>query len=509
MSRHTILTSFSNITIGMISALYGLLIVRFFANRPVELDAFFLAYALFSTLMMFSATLRISVVPILADGSGTEEGAVSHYSETAIAVGVCFLLSTLLAGILWAPLGQALGYGLCPEGRRLTGLVLLAFAPVIFLQGMAHFLSAALGARGNFDFVSVSALAASIAGLLTFVLTAFIGIFSVILGLFTFNLLFAGSQWLRARSIGMVVRGEDWSRVSASGLFQTLGTIFRCSSIYVAFSLAYIISQSLSTTFSTGTPTAFAYAYTITALAITATAGAMGITLTVRYRDYARGPVVSFRGYVVEHAAMAGLFASGILGLLSALALPLGSFIFAILPPGKISTQLGSEVAIVFARAVWSLAIGGWGIAIFAVVAPATIAAGRNRQFTWFALLALAVHFLVSVALKRTLGLVGLGISFSLTAFLFTTFQTMQLHLLFGHGFVKPMVRRLFISAGTGAAASACSVLASLAVQSVAGLLLALPVVVLVFGTLYFAGTFVYEKNSWVSLFSHFKRKDT
>lgn len=509
MSRHTILTSFSNVTIGIISALYGLLILRFFANRPIEMDAFFLAYALLTALMMFSATLRISVVPMIADGSRTEEEAVGRYGEIAIAVGACFLVATLLAATLSAPLGRALGYGLCPEGRRLTGLVLLAFAPVIFLQGMAHFLGAALGARGGFDFVSVSASAASIAGLLIFVLTAFIGIFSVVLGLFTFNLVFAGSQWLHARSIGMVVHGEDWRRISASRLFQTIGTIFSCSSVYIAFNLAYIISQSLSTTLSTGTPTAFAYAYTITALAITATSASMGITLTVRYRDYARGPTGPFRDYVLEHAAMAGLIASGVLGLLSALALPLGSFIFAILPSGEISTELGSERAVLFARAMWSLAITGWGIGIFAVLAPATVAARRNRQFTGFALLALAVHFLVSVVLKRTLGLVGLGISFSLSAFLFTTFQTMQLHLLFGRGFVKPMARRLFTSAGTGAAASACSVLASQAVQSVAGWLLALPVAVLLFGALYCAGTLLYERNSWASLFSHFKRKDT
>ncbi len=68
---------------------------------------------------------------------------------------------------------------------------------------------------------------------------------------------------------------------------------------------------------------------------------------------------------------------------------------------------------------------------------------------------------------------------------------------------------KLSLLKGTGATASVCSVLASLAVQAAAGWLLALPVVVLVFGTLYFAGTFVYERNSWVSLLSHFKRKDT
>ncbi|MFC1814196.1 lipid II flippase MurJ [Thermodesulfobacteriota bacterium] len=505
--RHTILTSFSYIIISIVSAGYGLLIARFFTGQPVDQDAFFLAYTVFSALMMFSGTLRISVVPMLSDHSGTETGAVAHYGEIAISVGLCFLAAAFLVGILWKPLGEFLGYGFSSEGRRMTSLALLAFSPAIFFQGMTQFFGAALGAIGDFDFVSASASVSSIAGLLIFLLSAKIGIFSVVLGLSAFNLFYACSQWHRARSIGMVVLREDWHLISITKIFQILKTIFRSSSIYLAFNIAYIICQSLSTTFPSGTPTAFAYAYMITTMTILVTTGAMGITLTDRYRDYTLGPTELFRDFVVEHAAISGLIASACIGLLTVLALPLGSFIFTILPAGSTLAEIGNEKAVLFTKSVWSLTIGGWGMAIFAVLTPAAIAARRTRHFTVYAVTILSLQLFAIVVLKRIFGLIGLGISFSLTALLLSSFPAIKLLPIFGWVFVRSMLRRLLISAGTGIAAATCTILVHRTMHPVSSWPIKLTVSVLLFSSLYFAGTFFLERSSWNALLSHFKRR--
>jgi peptidoglycan biosynthesis protein MviN/MurJ (putative lipid II flippase) len=503
MSRHAILTAISYLTLGIVSALYGLLILRFFANRPIQSDAFFLAYTVFSAVAMFSATLRISVVPMLVREGPDGRDPTGRYGEAALAIGGSFLAIALAVAVLGIPFGRLLGYGLSAEGQRLTGLILVAFAPVIFLQGAAQLLSAALTARGRLDFVSVTAALSSILGLIVFLLTTGAGILSVVLGLAVTNLLFAGAEWLRAKQCGLRVSGEDWRQLSATGARDMVGGALRSSSLYIAFNLAYIVSQSLTTTFPAGMPTAFAYAYTLTALAVSATAGSLGITLVVRYRDYAAGPLGAFREYVLEHGAMAGLIASGVLGALAVLALPIGYAIFALLPAGELPAAVQAQRVAAFAHSIWAIAIAGWGLSVFGVLAPAAVAARQDRLFVPAGIAIMGLHFVVGVSLKRGLGLAGVGLGLSLTGILFAALAAWSLRRIFEEQFLTNLAKRLMLPLAAGALAAGLGVAALRILLPHFGWVAASAGSLVVFAPLFLVATGLIERRAWMALLSH------
>jgi len=501
--RHTILTSLSNVTVGVVSALYGVIIAKTFADRSLESDAFFQAFTIYTAFTMLGATLRITVVPLIAGEREQDSSDAGGYGHVVLTMGLYFLIAATAIALFSRPLGAMLGYGLSEKGQVLTSQLLLVFAPAILLQGMAFCLSGALGVRGRFDYVSVSLMVSSVCGLALCTVTLKHGIFSVAAGLATFCLLFAVLQWLRARSIGLRVTVADMKAFSLSASFSTLKKTLSYSSVFVAIQIVYVISQSLASSFQQGMPTVFAYGYAVLAMLLSSTAGSMCVTLSVIYRGYARGERTAFRDYVVEQAAIAGWILCGLLGLLAVMARPVGTFIFSVLPEAELVSGTGLLRAGAFSTIVWSLSVGTWGLGLFAILAPATIAAGQNKGFTYFAVGALCLHLALSYLLKNAFGLAGLGIGYSLTGLAFGAFQVMRLRRPFGARFLRRLASRCFV---LPFATAACAWVALAAIRVVeSGGCVSLLAGGLVFGLMYLACVLVFDKRSLLAALSHLR----
>lgn len=507
MSRDTILVAFSGIARSAMSVLLGLLILRCFSDPPILTDALFLAYAVFGFFVTFSVPLRISVGPMLRCGPG-HAPSPERYAGLAATVILAFALAALVVAALALPFGHLLAYHLSPEGKRLTALFLAAFAPVIFLQGIAQFLSGVLGTLGRFVFVSVTIAAVSVAGLAVFVASARMGPVSVVFGLLALNGLHVALQSQALRRIGLRFSFQAFRSLRPRAFAADVAEMARCSAVYVPLPIAYVIGQSLTTSLAPGTPTAYAYAHTLITIAIANTTGAMGITLLNRYCEFLETRPAEFSRFVINHAVMATLINSAVLGLLVVLALPAGIFLFEVAASAGADPALRSLQVIAFTRSLWCIVPGAWAWGILAILAPAVVAARRNRGFVPYTVLFLAVHFVLSLLLRRVGGLAGIGLAFSITSFLFAGHQALRLRRIAGPEFLSETLRRCAVvamSASTSALAGIAA-FAALVVRWRWGWswIVSAAVSAVVFCVLFLVLAILLERNACRDLLSHF-----
>lgn len=173
---NSLVVSISNMLTSLFGALSGLLIV-FIAGSGVRTDAFLAAYSLYLVLIMFSATLRTSLMPLFGavKSDGDLKQRFDDVMPKVLSVGIA-------ASILLLALSPLLGYlltrGLGGTAHTTAGLVLAVLVPAGYLQIQSATLSAALGSARRFIF---SSLAYVVTTALTVVMTAiFLLLFGVI-----------------------------------------------------------------------------------------------------------------------------------------------------------------------------------------------------------------------------------------------------------------------------------------------------------------------------------------
>jgi O-antigen/teichoic acid export membrane protein len=445
----TLLISASQGVLAATAALYGLLIPRLFAGNPTSCDAFFAAYAVYTTVAVYSVSMRFSVPPILAGGAAGVPDAVRYRSVTR-SVFRFFILIALGIVVLAHPLSSLLASGLDSTGRLLTGRLVLALAPAIFLQAMAFYFSGTLAAYGRIDFVSLTIIASSIAGCAAFVLLSGLGVISVVIGLFVFSLIWAAALWRRMRT---VVPKPDNTGVGAMGFVATALTISASALPFLTLALCYTGGQAIATYCPRGAPTAFAYAYLLITTAVGMTSGSMGVGLVKRFTELRGAEREVFHDYLMGVVARASIVTSGAVGALAALAIPFGRLLFGrFLPDGTITT------AETFVVCVWSLAAVGWSGGVQGVLTPVLLAVGLDRRIVLQAALLPVVSWLLCHGFQRHLGIVGVCLAMSLTYVLFSVLMLLHLRHSFCASFVTSVLRRAILPGAAAALSSVASV---------------------------------------------------
>lgn len=503
VSRNTILTAMSSIVVSATSAVYGILILRFYAYRPVVTDAFFVAYSVFMVFAVFSVTLRISIVPMMRD-THTGEVSAGRYRMLTVATLVLSSAVAVLGAVLSIPMGRLLAHGLQREGQLLTGIMLLAFAPVMLCQGMASFLSGVLGSLVRFTFVSVVVILSSVFGIIVFMFSARLGIWSVVLGLFCCNVVYAAAEWTYLRRLGFRVSAADWRGASFSSIMTDGRSVVRCAGPYLAVNVAYLMSQSFTTSLPSGVPTAYAYAFTVISIVVSAICGAMGITLVERYSSLVRESMAEFARSVVSHAAIAGLITAAVLGLVAVLAWPGGLLLFTVLAPPSHDPAICTDMAKSFAASLQALAVGAWGWGVFTVLTSAVVAAAKTRWQASVALALIACHLLLTMTFKKYLGVVGIGVAFSATAVLLALAQALRLSFHFGGRFFGEIVRRGVAVVVVAAMSAALTSAVRRLLEAEIGMIVSSAIATALYCALFAAGSLLFARRTCIAILSHF-----
>jgi peptidoglycan biosynthesis protein MviN/MurJ (putative lipid II flippase) len=353
-------------------------------------DAFFAAYSMYLPLVLWAASLRASVVPlVLLPGDSPDDVRRAHASGVvarvigigAMASGAVLLLSPAIA--------LALGHGLTGAGRRL----LLECVAVLVVAGFLHFCAAALsavltaGRRFAFSALAYAGGSALALGIAAALLPA-VGSLGSAVGLLCGAATVAAAHVLYARRLGVVLRVTVRGLLRSGGRRLLLkvvagGALLGAQQIELAITLSLLSPTR-------GAITSFTYAFLLINLLLNLSFSPLSLALMPGLIESISetGPQAA-RAQLVRITRVASWVLIPALLALVAFADPLVPRIVE-----HLFTSGGADRLVAMIRI---LALAAIPAAFFVVSGNAILALQRWRRVTWVAALGILVHAAVVV----------------------------------------------------------------------------------------------------------------
>jgi putative peptidoglycan lipid II flippase len=370
------------------------------------LEAFLLALALpmFLAGALRSAILS-SLVPRLAaarERGGEEEArrllATSLARHALLAAGTAALLA-----LSARPAVLVVASGFPPGKQALTARLLLLLAIVVFLDGIAAIVSAALQARGKIAIATLGMLGSPVVTLAALLATAGSDPEILVLGVVLGSLaeVVWGAAHLAAVGVSPLVLGHPFdahASESARGFAKLLGGA-------LVVSINPIVDQAMAAHLGPGAVAGLGYGGRMAGGILGVLAMAFGTAALSRYSMYAAesdvgGLAKAFR----RDAAFVVVLGTGIAVALAALSLPLTRLLF---ERGAFSPEDTAEVARI--QVFYAVQIPGYLAGILG--ARAMNALGRDWEIFWISGFGAVLNVALNLVLSRWLGAAGIALS--------------------------------------------------------------------------------------------------
>jgi peptidoglycan biosynthesis protein MviN/MurJ (putative lipid II flippase) len=359
------------------------LLLAFIVGEGSHTDAFLAAYALYIVFVIFGASLRSSVVPLLGSPDSEEEFR-SHAAEMISRILVLAVAALALLTVLSPLIGQAVTLGLPGDARWTAVLTLLVLAPAAFCQIQAAALSAALTASRRFVFSSLLYVLAGVVALgCSAILLDLIGVLGAAFGLLVGALLLAAGHGLYLRSFGIRFHPRvGWLRERAERELALL--LVAGSSLAIAFQANLAISLA-SISADPSAITAYTYAFFIVSLILSISSSSLVlVTLPDLVGRIAREGAGAARDYLrVVAPYMFAVLAPLLFGL-AAYGKPLLDAIF-----GDSLSERTVNLVYDISLLLSGMAVPG---ALLFLTTAATLALGRSRWFLGVGAASVVVH---------------------------------------------------------------------------------------------------------------------
>ncbi|HEU5252494.1 MAG TPA: lipid II flippase MurJ [Solirubrobacterales bacterium] len=363
-------------------------------------DGFFVAFALYTVFGVFSQSIRVTSAPLLVDEKRSLP--LREFAATLVLIAIPVALLTIP---LASPLSFILAPGLSEADRAVTQEALPILGGAMILQLWAAGGATVLAVRDRFNTIAGAYIAGAGAGLVVYLAVSAsagelsLGYSMLAMAVVTCSLMLLGLRRSPAATTSPAPAGP----LRLRRLLADAGLILGRTSIYLAFNALYLITLSLTTSFSPGDATVLSYAYLFASYLVAGTAFALGMSRIADMSREARSdPRRAFGDTVPQGFRYSMLIcAPALAGFVAAGAPIVGVLFSASLEPDdvRILQEFGALLSI-------------WTVAALLVnlMLPAMFALGRARLTNLLAPALLAVHFAVSLAggeLFGSLGVVG------------------------------------------------------------------------------------------------------
>jgi hypothetical protein len=354
-------------------------------------DGFFIAFALYTTIGVFSQSLRLTAAPLLV-----EPGASLRPRELARALVIMALPVLLATGPLAGPLAALLAPVLSPEARAVTEQALPILGGAVALQLLAAGGATLLAVRSRFNMIAGAYIAGALAGLVAYGLLVdtaeelTLGWSMLTMAAVTFAVMMGAV----ARSGGF---GEACRSHGPRAVASEAGLLLGRTVIYLAFNMLFVVSLAFVSRSAPGDATIFSYAYLFASYLVAGTATALGMSripeMTRKARAQQRATVRATVPVGFRYAMM--LVAPAMLGLVAVGAPLVGDLFPASLDPAGVD-----------ALRVFGALLVPWTVAALLVnlLLPLMFAIGRATLVNALAIPLAIVHLAVSALASAVFG---------------------------------------------------------------------------------------------------------
>jgi putative peptidoglycan lipid II flippase len=392
-ARAGLAMSVATFAMAAASAIQAVLYLSSFGTSG-RTDGFFVAFALYTTIGVFSQSLRLTSVPLIV-----EPGARLTLREYAAALGLIGIPLLIVAGLFAGPLASILAPGLDTAGRNVTESALPVLGAATVLQLWAAGAATVLAVRGRFNAIAGSYIAGAASGLVAYLaLTDTAG--ELVLGWSMLAMAVVTCGWMFAGLRVSGGLGPARGDLRLRALLGKTSVILGQTAIYLAFNVLFVITLSYASHAAVGDATVLSYAYLYASYLVAGTGMALGMS---RIPEMTRGARAERRAVVRETVPQGFryamlLVAPALAGLVTAGA-PLIHELF----PSSLNVQgVASLREFAALLAAWTLAA-----LLVNFLLPAMFALGRARLVNWLAVPLLALHIAVTALGSRLWGVEG------------------------------------------------------------------------------------------------------
>jgi peptidoglycan biosynthesis protein MviN/MurJ (putative lipid II flippase) len=358
-------------------------------------DGFFVAFALYTIMGVFSQSIRMTSANLLIG---------ERPRLLPVEYGACLGLIAVPVLVLTIPLaGQfahLLAPGLDPADRAVTveALPLLGLAAAMQLWSAGG--ATLLAVRDRFNAIAGAYIAGAVAGLLAYLLVApLVG--ELALG---WSMLAMALVTLMAMLAGL--RGSQPGRVPARPSFAPArmasmsGLILARTAIYLVFNALYMVTLAFASGYAEGDATVLSYAYLFASYLVAGTAFALGLS---RIADMRRGALGKWRELIVDTVPSGFRYSMLIAAPAMAALIVAGAPLIGELLPHSF------DAADVETLRGFAALLVPWTVAALLVnlLLPALLALGRGRLVNAMAPGLLALHVAATAAGGMLLGSAG------------------------------------------------------------------------------------------------------
>jgi peptidoglycan biosynthesis protein MviN/MurJ (putative lipid II flippase) len=387
-----ILTGVSTLVLSGSAAVAAAILAQKF-GRDAATDGLLAAYGVYVTITLAAQALRLTAVPELTRTEGAEAGSY------AAAILVAGLPAVAVAWVFADPLGELLTGKLPDDAAELAARALPWLVPAAVAQVLAALAAAALAARNHFGAAALGFSLGGIVGLAVFVLLADEhGVIALAWGL-------AANA---AVSLGVPLLGLAGALrdVRVRGVARRLALLAEAAAVPLALQVLYLVALRAASGLGVGSVTSLSYAYFFAAVLVAATATSLSIIATAELTrravegDEAVAHVVHGAWLCLPPiAAAAGVFALA------------GDRIAEVVLGDAFTGEVAHELArLVVLMAPWTVGAVGFSLAF-----PLLYVLERSRVLIPVALGAVAVHVVLTVALRELWGLEGIVLALGIS----------------------------------------------------------------------------------------------
>jgi peptidoglycan biosynthesis protein MviN/MurJ (putative lipid II flippase) len=438
--RSALVTALSTVAVNASAAVAALVMSHRF-GRSVETDGFLAAYGVYLVLFLGAQSLRMAAAPELTRAAASRQLPRELWAYvTTLAVAGLPITLLVLAGS--PALGRAVTGGLPAEAAVIAGHALAWLVPAAVAQVFAVLAASALAVLDDYTVAAAASGGGAIAGVLLFALLAPThGVRSLAWGIALNGLISSVVPFARLVARGAVRAGP----LTGNRTLRRLGRVLRAAALPLALQTLFVVALRLAADLGVGMVTLLSYAYMFCAMLIGVTASSISLiamTPLTRRRlgaDGAAAHVVHTSWLslsVVAGAAAAAATAGG------GLAVVLGDAF-----GGDVGDQLGIAI----------IGLAPWTVVtiVLSVTLPLLFVMDRTRFVVRLALLAVAVHVPLSLALRSAAGLTGIGLALALSTALVMlgVMARLSVRMLASSG--RSLARAAMIEAGLAALAFA------------------------------------------------------
>jgi hypothetical protein len=394
-ARAGVAMSVATFAMAAASALQAVLYLGEFGTSGAT-DGFFVAFALYTTIGVFSQSLRLTAVPLLV---GDRPRLTPR--EFALVLGIVALPVIIATGPLAGPASALLAPGLSEANRDVTASALPILGGATILQLWAAGAATVLAVRSRFYPVAASYIAGAGAGLVTYVaVEPTAGELTLGWSMLAMAIVTCAGMLLGVRASGGLGGPASAVGMRPLRLLRETGHVLGRTLVYLVFNLLFVITLSYASKSLPGEATVVSYAYLFASYLVAGTGMALGMS---RIPDMTRLAADERRAVVDDTVApgfrYALLLVAPALGLLISGGAPM---IHAVLPDSL--DQAGVE-----SLRTYAALLVPWTVAALLVssLLPALFALGRARLVNLLAVPLLLLHIVATAVASSLWGVDG------------------------------------------------------------------------------------------------------